>query len=92
MTLNTEMAGLLEEFADRLEATDVQYKPQVYRRAAENIGAHATDIGALAAEGQAAVEEIEGVGDAISSKVMEYVETGSIEELDALSYLSRSRS
>ena len=84
MTLNTEMAGLLEEFADRLEATDVQYKPQVYRRAAENIGAHATDIGALAAEGQAAVEEIEGVGDAISSKVMEYVETGSIEELDAL--------
>jgi DNA polymerase (family 10) len=84
MTRNAEVAALLEEFADRLEAMDVEYKPRAYRRAAENIRASATDIETLAAEGQDAVEEIEGVGDAISSKVLEYFETGEIEELEEL--------
>ncbi len=84
MTRNAEVAALLEEFADRLEAMDVEYKPRAYRRAAENIRASATDIEALAVEGADAVEEIEGVGDAISSKVLEYFETGEIEELEEL--------
>jgi DNA polymerase (family 10) len=84
MTRNAEVAALLEEFADRLEAMDVEYKPRAYRRAAENIRASATDIETLAAEGQDAVEEIEGVGDAISSKVLEYFETGEVEELEEL--------
>jgi DNA polymerase (family 10) len=84
MTRNAEVAALLEEFADRLEAMDVEYKPRAYRRAAENIRASATDIETLAAEGADAVEEIEGVGDAISSKVLEYFETGEVEELEEL--------
>ncbi len=84
MTRNAEIADLLEEFADRLEAMDVEYKPRAYRRAAENIRANATDIETLAAEGQDAVEGIEGVGEAISSKVIEYFETGEIAELEAL--------
>ena len=84
MSRNAEVAALLEEFADRLEAMDVEYKPRAYRRAAENIRASATDIEALAAEGGDAVEEIEGVGDAISSKVLEYFQTGEIEELEEL--------
>jgi len=84
MTRNAEVADLLEAFADRLEAMDVEYKPRAYRRAAENVRAHATDIEALAAEGQDAVEEIEGVGDAISSTIVGYFETGEIEELEEL--------
>jgi DNA polymerase (family 10) len=84
VTRNGEVAALLDEFADRLEAMDVKYKPQAYRRAAENIQAHATDIQALAEQGKDAVEEIPGVGDAISSKVVEYFETGAIVELETL--------
>jgi DNA polymerase (family 10) len=84
MTRNGEVAALLEEFADRLEAMDVEYKPRAYRRAAESVRASATDIEALAAEGQDAVEEIEGVGDAISSKIVEYFEHGEIDELEEL--------
>jgi DNA polymerase (family X) len=84
MSRNDEIADRFEEFADRLEATGVEYKPQSYRRAAENIRAHPGAIESLAAEGQDAVEEIEGVGDALSSKVVEYVETGEIEELEEL--------
>ncbi|MFB6194263.1 MAG: DNA polymerase/3'-5' exonuclease PolX, partial [Halobaculum sp.] len=73
-----------EEFADRLEATGVEYKPQAYRRAAENVREYRRPVAALAAEGEAAVAEIDRVGDAIASKITEYVETGRIEELEEL--------
>ncbi|WP_435095710.1 DNA polymerase/3'-5' exonuclease PolX [Halorubrum sp. N11] len=84
MSRNDEIAGLLEEFADRLEATGVEYKPTAYRRAAENVREHTGPIENLAGEGEDAVAEIDRVGDAIASKVVEYFETGEIEELEAL--------
>ena len=84
MSRNDEIATLLEEFADLLDAEGVEYKPRAYRRAAENIRDHPGDIEGLAAEGEASVGEIDRVGDAISSKVVEYFETGEIEELGEL--------
>jgi DNA polymerase (family 10) len=84
MSRNAEVASLLEEFADLLEAKDVEYKPRAYRRAAENIRGHPAAVEHLAADGEDAVKEIEGVGDAIAAKVVEYFETGGIEELDDL--------
>ncbi|WP_424019642.1 DNA polymerase/3'-5' exonuclease PolX [Halorientalis pallida] len=84
MSRNAEVASLLEEFADLLEAKDVEYKPRAYRRAAENIRGHPAAVEHLAAEGEDGVKEIDGVGDAIASKVVEYFETGGIEELDEL--------
>ena len=84
MSRNDEIASVLEEFAQLLEAKDVEYKPRSYRRAAENIREHGGAIEALAADGEDAVAEIEGVGDAISSKIVEYFETGTIEELEEL--------
>ena len=84
MTTNDEVAGLLEEFADRLEATGVEYKPQAYRRAAENVREYRRPVATLAAEGADAVAAIDRVGDAIAGKIVEYVETGEIAELEAL--------
>lgn len=84
MSRNAEIAEILEEFADLLEANDVEYKPRSYRRAAENVLDHPVAIEELAAEGQSAVQEIEGVGDAIAGKIIEYVESGEIEELHEL--------
>ncbi|GAA0513987.1 DNA polymerase (family 10) [Halorubrum aquaticum] len=84
MSRNDEVAARLEEFADRLEATGVEYKPTAYRRAAENVREHPTPIEDLAADGEEAVAEIDRVGDAIAAKVVEYVETGEIEELEEL--------
>ncbi|SDM11975.1 DNA polymerase (family 10) [Halogranum gelatinilyticum] len=84
MSRNDEVATLLEEFADLLDAQRVEYKPRSYRRAAENIREYPKPIEQLAAEGQDEVEEISGVGDAISSKVVEYFETGTIGELEDL--------
>lgn len=84
MSRNDEVASLLEEFADRLEATGVEYKPSAYRRAAENVREHPTPIEDLAADGEDVVAGIDRVGDAIAAKVVEYVETGEIAELEAL--------
>ena len=84
MSYNDEIARLLYEFADRLEADGVEYKPNAYRRAAENIADHPEPVDQLAATGQEAVENIDRVGDAIASKVVEYVKTGEIAELSEL--------
>lgn len=81
MSRNRELAARLEEFADLLEAKDVEYKPRVYRRAAESIRDHPEPIEELAAAGEDSVATIDNVGEAISAKVVEYVETGTIEEL-----------
>jgi DNA polymerase (family 10) len=84
MSRNDEVANRLEEFADLLEAKDVEYKPRAYRDAAENVRGHTVAIETLAGEGEEAVAEIEAVGDAISSKIVEYLDTGEIEELEDL--------
>ena len=82
MSRNAEVAAVLEEYADLLEAQSVEYKPNAYRRAAGSIRDYPSAVEDLAAEGPDAVQEISGVGDAIASKVVEYVETGEIEELE----------
>ena len=85
MSVNDEVATLLEEMADHLEARDVEFKPNVYRRAADSVRAHAVSMATLHEEaGQEAIEELEDVGEAIASKTVEYLETGTIEELEAL--------
>jgi len=84
MSRNDEVADRLEEFADLLEAKAVEYKPRAYRRAAENVRDYPGAIEDLAAQGQEAVAGIEAVGDAISAKIVEYVRTGTIEELEEL--------
>ena len=84
MSYNDEVARLLFEFADRLEARGVEYKPSAYRRAAENVAEYPEPVEQLAATGQDAVAEIDRVGDAIASKIVEYVGTGAISELDEL--------
>ena len=84
MSRNDEVAARLEEFADRLEATGVSYKPSAYRRAAENVRDHPAPVESLAEAGEDAVAEIDRVGDAIAAKIVEYVDTGEITELEAL--------
>jgi len=84
MSHNSEVANLLEEFADLLEARDIEYKPRAYRDAGESIRELSVAIEGLAADGQDRVAEIDAVGDAISAKIVEYVETGEIAELAEL--------
>ncbi len=84
MSENDAVANRLDEIADLLEAMDVDFKPRAYRRAADHIRELDRPVEQIATEGQDALEEIEGVGEAIAEKIIEYLETGSIEELEDL--------
>ena len=85
MSENAAVASLLEELADHLEARDVEYKPNVYRRAAESIRGHTVAVERLhEAGGEDALAEIDDVGEAIAAKTAEYLETGTIAELEEL--------
>ncbi len=85
MSENDVVATLLEEMADHLEARDVEYKPNVYRRAADSIRGHTVAVERLYEEGgEDAIAEIDDVGDAIAGKTVEYLETGAIGELEEL--------
>jgi DNA polymerase (family 10) len=79
-----ELAARLEEMADRLEATGVEYKPNAYRRAAESVREQPRSVAELAREDPEALEDLPDVGEAIASKLAEYVDTGAIEELEEL--------
>src|SRR6056297_1185694 len=81
MRRNDEIARLLEEYADRLEAQGVDYKHRTYRRAAESIRDSPENIEELAAGGPEAVQRLQDVGESISKKVVEAVETGTFEQL-----------
>ncbi|CCQ35275.1 DNA-directed DNA polymerase X [Natronomonas moolapensis 8.8.11] len=85
MSENAAVAALFEEMADHLEARDVEYKPNVYRRAAESIRGHTVSVERLhEAGGEDAIAEIDDVGEAIAAKTAEYLETGAIAELEEL--------
>jgi DNA polymerase (family 10) len=85
MSKNAAVADLLEEMADHLEARDVAYKPNVYRRAADSIRGHTVALERLYEEGgEDAIREIDDVGEAIGAKTVEFLDTGTIEELEAL--------
>jgi DNA polymerase (family 10) len=79
---NDAVARLFEEYADRLEARGDDYRPRSYRRAAENVREYPVSIEELAAEGESAIREIEGVGESIAGKIAEYVHAGTIERIE----------
>ncbi|MFB6134135.1 MAG: DNA polymerase/3'-5' exonuclease PolX [Halanaeroarchaeum sp.] len=83
MSQNATVAARLREFADLLEARDVDFKPRAYRDAAQSVEDLSEPIEDVVDEGLDAVTDIENVGEGIGNKIVEYVETGSIEELEA---------
>jgi DNA polymerase (family 10) len=79
---NEAVARLFEEYADRLEAQGDEYRPRSYRRAAENVREYPESIEELVGRGEDALREIEGVGESIAEKIVEYVQTGTIERIE----------
>jgi DNA polymerase (family 10) len=77
MTEKEEISAVLREFADRLEAKGIEYKPRAYRNAAESVDE-------APPEALEEPKEIPDVGDAIASKINEFRETGEVEELEEL--------
>lgn len=80
MTQNAAFATALRELADRLEAQDVSYKPQMYRTAAANIQDHPEPLETLVETDR--ITDIEGVGESIAEKAAEFVDSGTFDALE----------
>ncbi|MDQ1372602.1 MAG: polymerase [Candidatus Thermoplasmatota archaeon] len=79
---NSDVAAVLYEIADLLELQGVAFKPQAYRRAARNIEQLDRPLSEVVAEGK--LDEVPGVGEALSKKVQELLSTGELPYLDKL--------
>lgn len=76
------MASILYEIADLLDLRGIAFKPNAYRRAARNIGSLEEDINVVAAQGR--LQDIPGVGEAMSKKISELISTGELKYLNQL--------
>jgi DNA polymerase (family 10) len=79
---NDDVATVLFEIADLLDLQGVAFKPNAYRRAARNINALEEDINKIAAEGR--LQDIPGVGEAMTKKIDELIATGELRYLSQL--------
>ena len=80
---NEEIGRLFEEIADILELKgENRFRINAYRRGAQSVTHASRDIGALASEGS--LLAVPGIGKELSSKILEYIETGTIGYLDEL--------
>jgi DNA polymerase (family 10) len=80
-----EISQIFYHIADVLESQGVAWKPIAYRKAARSLENLKEDVDALyKREGIKGIEEIQGVGEALAKKIIQYIETGKIDSWERL--------
>ncbi|MEM3844110.1 MAG: DNA polymerase/3'-5' exonuclease PolX [Candidatus Parvarchaeota archaeon] len=79
---NKQLADIFYTIADILEIEGVNWKPVAYRKAALSISTLSGDISDYYKNGK--LERIEGVGEGIGKKIIEYIKTGKVEKYEEL--------
>lgn len=81
--VNRTLAAMFRTMADLLAAHQANpYRIRAYRRAAESLSHLSEDVAALAQRG--AIDQIPGIGRDLSSKIQEFLRTGTIEAYEEL--------
>ncbi|GIW65997.1 MAG: DNA polymerase/3'-5' exonuclease PolX [Candidatus Parcubacteria bacterium] len=82
---NPEIAKLLRMMAIYLDMKEIKFKPQAYERAAYSVEALDEDIEEfIKKRGKEGLKNLPGVGESIAEKIIEYLKTGKIKELEEL--------
>jgi len=79
---NRQLAQMFRQIAALLDEQGVPFKPNAYRRAAQVVEDFPKDAAEMGDEKE--LKKQPGIGEAISSKIREFVETGHIHFLDTL--------
>jgi DNA polymerase (family 10) len=80
---NLRVAAVLQEIADLLELKgEGAFKVRAYENAARTLRHLPEDVASMEAQGR--LRSIQGIGDALSAKISEFLKTGSITYLDKL--------
>src|SRR5579871_5654310 len=79
---NNAVANMLQEFAELLAISGGDaFKVRAYEKAARAVEGYAADVAELDEKG---LDTIPGVGSHLARKIVEFRDTGSVEELDDL--------
>lgn len=79
---NFEIARLFDQMADILEIKgENPFRIRAYRRAALNLESLTEDVETLAGQGR--LDEIPGIGEDLAGKIVEYLRTGRLKDLEA---------
>jgi DNA polymerase (family 10) len=83
---NDEIAAMLEQIADLLEAQDAnRFWVRAYRSAAQSVRTADRSVAAwVEDEGKAAIQSLSGIGERLASVIDEYVRTGHSSQLSRL--------
>ncbi len=82
---NLELAKLLRLIGLYLEMKEIPFKPQAYQKAAYSVESLDEDIkNFFEKNGREGLENLPGVGKSIAEKIVEYIKTGRIKELEEL--------
>lgn len=81
MVQNKEVAERLNHLNKLHRDMDEVFKANSYSKASKKISELEENVEDMSEED---LKQIEGIGDAIASKIREYVETGSIEKIEEL--------
>src|SRR5574342_1001374 len=85
MSKNREVADMFYEMADVLEMQGVDWKPNAYRKAARSIESLSEPVEKIFASGGVkGLLEISGVGQGLADKIVEFLKTGKIRELEKI--------
>lgn len=80
MATNRELADLFQQTADVLELTGAnRFRVVAFQKAARVVGDLTEDVAALAADPDS-LTEIDGIGKGMAERIVEFVETGKVEE------------
>ena len=83
--MNKRVAQILQNVGDLLELKEVKFKPEAYRRAAEEIEFLQENVKSVYKEGKLkALQEIPGVGEHIAKKIAEIIKTGRLKYYEKL--------
>jgi DNA polymerase (family X) len=84
VTFNTDLTKIFFEIADAFELKGIAWKPQAYRRAAFTINSIEDVREIYKRGGVEELKKIPSIGDAIASKIEEYIKTAHIAKHDEL--------
>jgi len=80
---NFALARLFSEMATLLEVKNESvFRVRAYQRAAQTLEALAEDVAAVAARGE--LQKLQGVGRDLAARIEEYLQTGTIQQLEGL--------
>lgn len=85
MVTNEQIARVLYEIADYLQADKIRFKPEAYREAAKFVEHYKEElVDVYKRGGEEALEDLPEIGESIAKKVGELIDTGELKYLEKL--------